>query len=102
MVEAECAQSALTRFAAGAFDIVLLDYELPDQNGPYVIKQIRARDGDCPVVFVTGSAALEMGERGASFDTHEAEGRGLGVVAHVIKPVNFDRLLDIIDRHARR
>jgi DNA-binding response OmpR family regulator len=36
------------------FDLVLLDYQLPDGNGVEVFKSIRSKSSDLPVCIVTG------------------------------------------------
>ena len=43
-------------------DLVILDFELPDMNGPEVMKSLRLIPGceNVPVIFVTGRATLEV------------------------------------------
>jgi PAS domain S-box-containing protein len=48
------AREMWTRLAEGVFDIVLLDYDLPDGNGLDILREMAARGLDLPVVIVTG------------------------------------------------
>jgi two-component system, OmpR family, response regulator len=45
-------------------DLVILDFELPDLNGPEVMRELRQTPGceDVPVIFVTGRATPEVVE----------------------------------------
>ncbi len=44
----------------GAFDAVLTDYEMPWTDGLTVLRRVRARWPECPVVMVTGSGNEEI------------------------------------------
>jgi len=51
---------ALARFAADRFDLVLMDWQLPEMDGLAVIQSIREREGDrghTPILVVTANAA---------------------------------------------
>ena len=41
-------------FQAGSFDVVLLDYRLPDSNGMDVLTDMKKLQPDCPVIIMTG------------------------------------------------
>ena len=56
-VEVETAYSceeARERFAADAYDLVTLDYQLPDGDGLVLLEEFRGRAGSPPVVIITG------------------------------------------------
>lgn len=59
VIEAEDAASALARFSDGAPDVVLMDVVLPDQDGYWAARQIRAQDtGDwTPIIFLSSRDA---------------------------------------------
>lgn len=54
LVVVHTARCALGMVADSKFDLILLDYQLPDGNGVEVFKSIRAKSCDMPVCIVTG------------------------------------------------
>ena len=66
---ADTCAAAMDRAAGGAFDMVLLDVNLPDGNGLDVLASLRQRDPSVPVMMLTGEAdtgtAREAIRRGA-------------------------------------
>lgn len=52
--EVETGGDCLARMAAGRFDLVLLDYTLPDTNGLEILALLRRRYSSVPVIMVTG------------------------------------------------
>lgn len=63
-------EQAAKAFEAAPFDLVLSDIDMPGRNGVELLKVIRERDLDVPVVLLTGSPTLESAllaiEHGAS------------------------------------
>lgn len=58
--EAASGGEALERWAAGGkYDLVILDLVLPDMDGIEVLRQIRLRDPETPVVVLTGAGGIE-------------------------------------------
>lgn len=69
-------------------DLILLDYEMPEESGPDVLEKLRASEltKDIPVVFLTGVT-----------DTNKVkEVLSLKPQSYLLKPVDRDRLLDTI------
>lgn len=66
---AESGAEGLRALEDGTFDIVLLDYHLPDVNGAEVLTEIIARFPETPVIMVTGHGderlAVEVMKAGA-------------------------------------
>ena len=75
----------------GAFDLLLFDIGLPDQNGYELLQTVRALDRSCsslPAVAVTAFVSREDQERAASAGFH----------AHVGKPIDRAVLLASISK----
>jgi len=59
-VEVACdGQEGLTRIAERPFDLVLLDFALPERNGIEILQDIRERDADLPVIMITAYGTVE-------------------------------------------
>lgn len=103
--EAEAAESgkaALEALNQSPFDIVLLDYKLPDVNGLELLEKIKTSHVDIPVVMITAHSSLE----------HAVAATQAGAADYVAKPFQNDeiihrvkkvlenkRLKKVVDRH---
>jgi DNA-binding NtrC family response regulator len=67
--------------AMGAFDVVLTDLGMPGMDGGAVLRLVRDRDPDLPVILMTGSHLDDA--------VAATEGRAL---SYLLKPVGFDAL----------
>src|SRR5579864_5801173 len=69
IVEVEDGATALARLAGESFDLVLVDYLLPDMNGFDVLDGVRELSQDSATIFMTGQGneriAAEAIKRGA-------------------------------------
>lgn len=52
--------TALGLFDQGAFDLVLTDVVMPEMTGPTLVEQLRQRDPELPVVYMSGYAAAAL------------------------------------------
>jgi diguanylate cyclase (GGDEF)-like protein len=57
---AQSARDAITRLAAGAYDVCLVDQELSDGEGLELVRTAHARGFRTPVILLTGSSPLEL------------------------------------------
>lgn len=71
----------------GAFDLILLDWEMPDLPGPDVLARIRKMGLSMPVIMLTSKNKPEDIERMLS----------LGADEYVMKPFTPDILFDKIE-----
>jgi DNA-binding response OmpR family regulator len=76
-------EEALARLEDGGVDLQLLDLGLPDIDGLEVLRKIRDRGMDLPVIVVTGR----------SDPSDRATAMSLGVSAYVTKPFPWATLL---------
>ena len=75
-----------------AFDLVLLDQNLPDVHGLEVLRQLRSRENriDVPVVILSADAAPGK-------VTHAIN---VGATDYLVKPFSVEGLLAVLDEHA--
>ncbi len=60
---AETGAEGLARLSERNFDLVLLDFALPDRNGLEVLSEIRARDSQLAVIMITAYGTLDNAVR---------------------------------------
>ena len=70
-------------------DVMLLDLMLPEMNGFEVLREIRARDTELPIVILTAKGSEEDKVRGLE----------LGADDYVVKPFGISELLARVDAH---
>jgi DNA-binding NtrC family response regulator len=56
---AEDGQEGLARLAEHPYDLVLLDFALPERNGIEILHDIRERDAELPVIMITAYGTVE-------------------------------------------
>jgi len=91
LVTVEDGQQAVEAFAAGGFDLVLMDMQMPVMDGLTATREIRAMEAErglkrTPVVMLTANAMAE----------HVASGRAAGADGHLTKPVTLVSLFEAI------
>ena len=90
--DARAAWETLEKHSAGHFDVILLDVEMPGIDGWDFLKELRARDIQVPVIFVTGHDAVEQ----------RIKGLRLGADDYIIKPFEFEELVARLEAVLRR
>src|SRR6185437_4004604 len=73
---------ALQRLQKGAYDLLILDLNLPVISGSEVLAKVRGSDADIPILILTASG--EVGERVACLDA--------GADDYLTKPFSFSEL----------
>lgn len=88
VTEAETGQVALGLLAEGAFDLILLDYRLPDVTGLDVLRAVRQIDHDVVVIMMTAYSTIETA----------VEAIKLGAFNYIVKPFQMEELLLTADK----
>ncbi|MDD3220544.1 MAG: response regulator [Lachnospiraceae bacterium] len=95
---AENGQEACNLFLAspsGTYDFILMDVQMPVMNGYEATKKIRkskhSEAKTIPIIAMTANAFAE--------DVKEAMANGMN--AHIAKPVNYEKLFAILDKHLK-
>ncbi len=92
VVFAENGQEALDRLeehGVSAFDLVLMDVQMPVMDGHEATRQIRMMAPELPVIGLTAHALAEEREKCLA----------VGMVDHVTKPIDLDIFIATIRRH---
>lgn len=75
--------AALEKLMSRAYDLALLDVQLPEVNGLEVLRRVRAQGIDTPVLVMSGHGTIEMA----------VQATRLGARDFLEKPLSTDRLL---------
>jgi signal transduction histidine kinase/ActR/RegA family two-component response regulator len=89
----EDGQAALDAFTPGAFDVILMDMQMPVMDGLTATRQIREREaaaGAPPVLLIMLTAN--------AMEEHVAAAKGAGADQHLSKPVRPQQLLEAVAR----
>jgi DNA-binding NtrC family response regulator len=86
--EAADAASGLDKHAHQIYDLILLDYRLPDLTGLDVLRKIRQTDTESVVIMITAFSRLEQA----------VEAIRLGAYDYIAKPFSMDELLFTIQK----
>ncbi|WP_406696255.1 response regulator transcription factor [Singulisphaera sp. Ch08] len=84
--------SAWQALRTGAWDLVLLDWWLPGQDGLTLLQRFRQVDRNTPVLFLTARDQVE----------HRVQGLDSGADDYLCKPFDYDELLARIRALIRR
>jgi EAL domain-containing protein (putative c-di-GMP-specific phosphodiesterase class I) len=88
VVTAANGDDAIALLQASAFDAIVSDIRMPGMDGLALLRAIRTQDLDVPVIFLTGSPALESAVAALEY----------GAFQYLTKPIDSARLLEVVDR----
>ena len=82
------AKPALKKCESGKFDIVLTDLNMPEITGVEVLKLVKEKHPDTPVIIMTGYPSIE----------NSVECLRLGAADYVLKPLMLEDLTQTVNR----
>ena len=82
---------AIDLIAREIFDTILTDIVMPDTSGVEILRAVRARDLDVPVILVTGSPSVETAIQALE----------MGALRYLVKPVQQSTLLAAVEHAVR-
>ena len=88
VTEAENGQAALDALDDAIFDLVILDYRLPDMTGLDILRKLRELDTDAVVIMMTAYSTIESA----------VEAIKLGAFDYIAKPFQMDHLMLVVDK----
>jgi EAL domain-containing protein (putative c-di-GMP-specific phosphodiesterase class I) len=91
VLEAGDAATALEHVGRGDVDVVLSDIAMPDMDGIELLRRVRERDLDLPVVLMTGQPRVETAVQAVDF----------GALRYLLKPVAGAALAEAIGNAVR-
>jgi EAL domain-containing protein (putative c-di-GMP-specific phosphodiesterase class I)/CheY-like chemotaxis protein len=91
VVTAADGRHAVNEIQARPADVVVSDIKMPGMDGLALLQAIRGQDLDVPVVFMTGSPALETAIAAMEY----------GAYRYLMKPVEGKELVAVVERAAQ-
>lgn len=88
VARAERGRDAMVMLSQHAFDLALLDVNIPDLSGIEVLRELRAHRLDLPVIFLSGETSIE----------HAIDAFRSRAYDFVSKPFDPKQLLDLVER----
>jgi two-component system nitrogen regulation response regulator GlnG len=88
VLTAATAAEGLKAVRADEPDVVVLDLQLPDRSGLEVFRDLQALDRKLPVIFITAHGTTETA----------IEAMKNGAFDYLVKPVDLERLSQVLDR----
>ncbi|WP_294316409.1 response regulator transcription factor [uncultured Chryseobacterium sp.] len=85
-------KSALEAFKREDFDICLLDIMMPEMNGFELAEQIRSKNSEIPIIFISAKALKE----------DRIKGLKIGADDYLVKPFSIEELILKIEIFLRR
>ena len=79
---------AFKALEADVFDLIMLDYKLPDTTGIDILREIRETDQDVVVIMMTAFSTIESA----------VDAIKLGAYDYITKPFEMDQLLRTVDK----
>jgi DNA-binding NtrC family response regulator len=92
VVEAENGDKAIEAVKNGYFDLLLLDYKMPEKDGMTVLEEVKDINTEIDVIMMTAYGSVDTAVRAMK----------AGAADYVTKPIELEELRILIDRIAER
>ena len=79
----QSAEDAQDAIEVTSYDLIILDIGLPEKSGLEMLREMRAANDSCPVLFLTARDAIQ----------HRVEGLNAGADDYLVKPFDLDELI---------
>jgi len=89
---AETGKEAIEKISKRFYDVVLIDFRLPDMDGTNLLEKISDHLISSVKIMITGFASLDLG----------AKALDMGIDAYLVKPVSPSDLLSLISEKLKR
>ena len=100
IVEVELGHQGLEKLSNGCFDVVLLDYHLPDSNGLQFLEALKKQEQLVPIVMITGqddhevaARSIQLGAQDYLSKDHVTAESLLHAITNAIEKVNLHKSL---------
>jgi EAL domain-containing protein (putative c-di-GMP-specific phosphodiesterase class I)/ActR/RegA family two-component response regulator len=88
VVACSSGEEALSQLTRATFDCMISDVQMPGINGLRLLRAVRDRDLDIPVVLMTGNPDVSSAAAAVEYGAHQ----------YLIKPIANDRLGEVVER----
>jgi EAL domain-containing protein (putative c-di-GMP-specific phosphodiesterase class I)/ActR/RegA family two-component response regulator len=88
VIQATSGEVALEKAKDCTFDVILSDINLPKASGLEILRAVRSRDRDVPVILMTGGPEMETARLAVEW----------GAQSYLIKPLSLPQLKGILER----
>lgn len=88
VADVEDGEQAFEKLNAGVFDLIMLDYKLPDTTGLDILRKVRETDTDVVVIMMTAYSSVESA----------VDAIKLGAYDYIAKPFDMDEVLRVADK----
>jgi EAL domain-containing protein (putative c-di-GMP-specific phosphodiesterase class I) len=79
-------ETAATAVKSTNFDVIVSDIAMPGMNGLQLLRTVRERDLDVPVILMTGSPAIDTAVHALEY----------GALRYLLKPIEESLLLEVV------
>lgn len=88
VTDVETGEAALAAVNDGVFDLILLDFKLPDMTGLDILRKVRETDSDVVVIMMTAFSSIESA----------VDAIKLGAYDYLTKPFDMEHMLRVSDK----